>query len=102
MDAIQGLGCCVCARLGFSGTPGEVHHLIGLSGHRIGHLATICLCSPGHHRNGDGKLKISRHPTRARFEDAYGTEAELLEWSKKAVRNFSNHNRSGNHDRQRR
>ncbi len=84
VDAILQIGCCVCARLGYPGTPGEVHHLLR-GGRRIGHLHTILLCSPGHHRNGDGVTKISRHPTKPRFEAAYGTELELLEWTRAKV-----------------
>lgn len=45
---------------------------------RIGHLSTLPLCA-GHHRDGAGRPGlIARHPWRARFEDRYGTEAELL------------------------
>ena len=47
-------------------------------GRRIDHLHTLPLCSPGHHRYGDGEIKISRHPWKSQFETAYGTEAELL------------------------
>lgn len=83
-DAILQLGCCVCARLGFGRTPAEVHHILR-GGRRIGHLDTIPLCSPGHHRNGDGGQKISRHPFRRRFEAAYGTEQELLAWTREQV-----------------
>ena len=85
MQDILRLGCCVCYRMGFAETPGEVHHLLDEGHRRIGHLATICLCSPGHHRNGDGRVKTSRHPDKERFERLYGTEEELLEWSRKKV-----------------
>ena len=84
MDAVARMGCCVCLREHGQPTPAEVHHLLS-GGRRIGHKYTIGLCSPGHHRNGDGIQKISRHPNRARFEAAYGTEAELLEWTRARV-----------------
>lgn len=84
MDSISRMGCCVCLRLGFGPTPAEVHHIL-LGGRRISHRDTIPLCSPGHHRNGDGASKISRHPSKARFETAYGTEAELLDWTRQQV-----------------
>ena len=71
------IGCICCLEQGHPGTPAEVHHLLS-GGRRMGHLFTIPLCAPGHHRYGDGVQKISRHPYKARFEAAYGTEAELL------------------------
>lgn len=78
MDAITELGCIVCRLFEDApGTPGEVHHL-KRGGRRIGHLASICLCAPGHHRQSTTPRKISRHPDQAAFERAYGTEAELL------------------------
>lgn len=77
MDAITQIGCIVCYILGHPGTPGCPHHMLDAGGRRIGHLSTICLCDPGHHQNG-GALKISRHPNKARFEAAYGSEESLL------------------------
>jgi hypothetical protein len=84
MDAITAIGCIVCLLAGHPGTPGAVHHLLR-AGRRIGHMHTICLCDPGHHQGGDQVQKISRHPNKARFEAAYGTEAELLEASLQLV-----------------
>lgn len=78
MDMITQIGCIVCYILGHPGTPGVPHHMLDEGGRRIGHTSTICLCDPGHHQNG-GKLKISRHPNKARFEQAYGTEESLLD-----------------------
>jgi hypothetical protein len=83
VDAISQLGCCVCAMQGHENTPAEIHHML-CGGRRIDHLHSIPLCT-GHHRNGDGKLKIGRHPTKARFEFEYGKEVELLEWTRRAV-----------------
>jgi hypothetical protein len=77
-EAIVQIGCIACiVSTGIYGTPGAVHHLLS-GGRRIGHLETICLCDPGHHQRSPTDLKISRHPFKARFEEAYGTEQELL------------------------
>lgn len=84
MGRITQLGCIVCALRGHLGTPAAIHHILH-AGRRISHLHTIPLCDPGHHQNGDGVIKVSRHPTKARFEDEYGTEAELLEATKALV-----------------
>jgi len=81
LDAICRLGCCVCLREGRGATPGEPHHLL-IGSRRIGDLNTIPLCQT-HHRSG---LKtqdfVSRHPWRTEFERRYGTERELLDWTR--------------------
>lgn len=85
MDAITRLGCIACILSGSWRTPGVPHHLLS-GGRRIGHLSTICLCDPGHHQNAAiGSWKISRHPNKARFEAAYGTEEELLAKTRELV-----------------
>lgn len=85
MDAITRLGCIVCLTLERVRTPAVPHHLLR-GGRRIGHLATIPLCDPGHHQYPQpGSGKIARHPTKARFEAAYGTEAELLKRTRELV-----------------
>jgi len=76
MDKVQQLGCIVCAKLGFSDVPAEIHHTKGKTV-KDAHLYVLPLC-PSHHRFGGHKEPISRHPYKKRFEDAYGTEAELL------------------------
>jgi hypothetical protein len=89
MDAITQLGCIVCHLQGRGYVPCDVHHMLS-GGRRIGHLATIGLCSPGHHRNAQAWTgEVSRHPTKAQFEERYGTEEELLQKTKQllAVRN---------------
>lgn len=87
MDCIVQIGCLVCLLFeNAPETPGCPHHLLTDGGRRRGHLDTICLCDPGHHQNAPaGTGKISRHPNKARFEQAYGTEEELLVKSRKLV-----------------
>lgn len=77
MKKVAAFGCIVCWLHHGARTPGAVHHLIQ-GGRRMGHLYTINLCDPGHHQNSPTPAKISRHPNKARFEQAYGTEMELL------------------------
>ena len=84
MDAISRLGCICCHLQGFPGTPAEIHHILR-GGRRIGHLHTLPLCAPGHHRYGDGVIKISRHPWKSQFEQAYGLETELLKKTQRLV-----------------
>lgn len=77
MDKVQQLGCIVCANRGFPDVPAEIHHTKGKTV-KDAHLYVLPLC-PSHHRYGGHIEPISRHPYKKRFEDAYGTEAELLE-----------------------
>ena len=76
MDKVQQLGCIVCANRGYPNVPAEIHHTRGKTV-KDAHLYVIPLC-PSHHRYGGHTEPISRHPYKKRFEDAYGTEAELL------------------------
>lgn len=79
MDQVATFGCIVCWLQYGVRKPCAVHHILA-GGRRMGHLYTIGLCDPGHHQGGaDTGPFISRHPWKARFEDAYGTELALLE-----------------------
>jgi hypothetical protein len=77
MASVAALGCIVCRRQGRGFVPCAVHHIIE-GGRRVGHMSTIGLCDPGHHQNSPDPAQISRHPNKARFVAAYGTEYELL------------------------
>lgn len=84
MHAITEIGCVVCLLFYCAPrTPGAVHHLLR-GGRRIGHLSTICLCDPGHHQNAPAG-KISRHPNKSAFEQAYGSEETLLKKTRELV-----------------
>lgn len=77
MDWIVAYGCIACHLDGLGHTPPAVHHILRGS-QRIGHLFTLPLCDPGHHQGGQERGMVSRHPWKARFEERYGTEMELL------------------------
>lgn len=76
MAQVAALGCLLCRRLGYHGTPAEVHHIrtgTGV-GRRAADTETIPLC-PEHHRGATGLHGMGRKA----FERAYGvTELELL------------------------
>ncbi len=87
MNAVRELGCAVCARLGHGYRQAEVHHILNGS-RRISHLHTIPLCAPGHHRYGSLNTNppmISRHPWKRRFEEAYGSETDILSWTRERL-----------------
>lgn len=78
MDWIVAYGCICCRVMGHAPRPTAVHHMLR-GGVRLGHLFTLPLCDPGHHQGGEQFGLISRHPNKAAFEKAFGTEAELFD-----------------------
>lgn len=82
MGVVAGLCCIVCRNLGYGESPAEVHHVRFLAGggQRAGHRDTIPLC-PLHHR--EGGYGIAFHAGPAEFQRRYGTEAELLEQTRR-------------------
>lgn len=84
MDAVTAIGCIVCREHLAEYTPAEIHHIEGKTKPGA-HFKTIPLCFL-HHRSGqDTHLFTSRHPYKKRFQQRYGTEAELLERVKELV-----------------
>jgi len=55
MSKVADLGCAVCRRLGYEGTPAELHHpRAGTgAGRRASNMSVIPLC-PEHHRGATG------------------------------------------------
>lgn len=76
MARVADLGCVVCRMLGLGCVPAEIHHIEGKT-KKGSHMKVLPLCFE-HHRRGGDKEPISRHPYKKRFENAYGTEEELL------------------------
>lgn len=84
MAKISEFGCIVCYYRGVKNRrPAAVHHILE-NGRRKGHLYTIPLCDPGHHKNPP-KGHVARHPDKARFEAKYGTEENLLQLTRELV-----------------
>lgn len=75
LSEVASLGCSVCRRLGFLGTPAEIHHIrAGQGWGRSSHFNAIPLC-PEHHRGRTGVHGLGTK----RFVKQYGfTEQELL------------------------
>lgn len=77
MGRVAELGCAVCRRMGYPGTPAEIHHLRAGTGagRRSSHMDVLPLCVE-HHR---GKTGIHGMGTKA-FVRHYGiTEQELVD-----------------------
>jgi hypothetical protein len=77
MSAVAELGCSVCRRMGYPGTPAELHHPragVG-AGRRSSNWDVIPLC-PEHHRGNTGVHGLGTKG----FPKYWGfTEADLLE-----------------------
>lgn len=84
LDAIVAFGCVACWLDKQPPRPTAVHHILR-GGLRMGHLHSLPLCHPGHHIDGHQFGLISRHPWKTRFEERYGTEAELLAMLRKEL-----------------
>jgi hypothetical protein len=76
LSKVADIGCIICYRAGYPGTPAEIHHIRGLGlgmGVRNSHYNVIGLC-PEHHRGNTGYHGLGRKA----FERSYGiTEQEL-------------------------
>jgi hypothetical protein len=85
LSKVANLGCIICTRLGFAGTPAEIHHVRGLGlgmGVRSSHYDTLPLC-PVHHR---GSTTGYHGLGRKAFERQYEvTETQLLEQVKEML-----------------
>ena len=83
LDAIVAHGCIVCHRELNVFTEASPHHMDGKVKPGA-HLKTIPLCARHHQIPGQGY--VSRHgDSKTRFEAAYGSELELLEFLKHAL-----------------
>jgi len=76
IESIVEYGCVVCRNEG-KHTPPQVHHINGSKKEGC-HFDTIPLCYYHHQGHNDDSAYTSRHPFKARFEERYGTDLELL------------------------
>jgi len=82
MADVQELGCIVCRKMYGHFRDAEIHHLVDK---KRDHFRVLPLCME-HHRGGkDSGYFISRHPYKARFEKAYGSEQSLLKLVKERL-----------------
>jgi hypothetical protein len=84
LSKVANLGCIICTRLGFAGTPAEIHHVRGLGlgmGVRSSHYDTLPLCSE-HHRGNTGYHGMGRKAFERQYEV---TETQLLEQVKEML-----------------
>lgn len=78
MSKVAELGCIICYRMGYEGSPAELHHIkehTGM-GKRSSHFEVIPLC-PMHHRSSDAAYHVSP----ASFTAKWGTQRDLLNFT---------------------
>ena len=80
------LGCIVCRMSWYGHTPAELHHPRSGQGmsQRASNRDVIPLC-PAHHRGTMHPAVPSIHLDKAKFERLFGTESELVEFTKREV-----------------
>lgn len=70
-------GCIACRKDGWVNTQISIHHIDGRTKPGA-HSRVLPLCA-GHHQDGTGiPGLIAVHPWKARFEDRYGKQDDLL------------------------
>ena len=78
-------GCVVCQKFDGIYTPPAIHHIDGKTKPGC-HDLTIPLCHPHHQMSSNDGQWVSRHGDgRAAFEEAYGNESELLEYTNEMI-----------------
>lgn len=78
---LAALGCIACRLDGTHNPIVSIHHIDGRTKPGA-HRKVLPLCA-GHHQDGTGRPGlIAVHPWKARFEQRYGTQLELLEYCK--------------------
>lgn len=77
-DRIASLGCIACLLDGRQNPVVSIHHIDGRTKPEA-HRQVLPLCA-GHHQDGTGAPGlIAVHPYKARFEERYGKQSDLLE-----------------------
>ncbi|SFQ46300.1 Recombination enhancement, RecA-dependent nuclease [Geopseudomonas sagittaria] len=86
LSRVQSLGCMACRQIGYRDTPAEIHHpRAGAgAGRKASHFDAIPLC-PAHHRGINHPLTPSIHLDKRAFIARFGTEAELLEQTRRLI-----------------
>jgi hypothetical protein len=90
LSKVADIGCILCYRAGYSGTPAEIHHIRGLGlgmGVRNSHYNALPLC-PEHHRGNTGYHGLGRKA----FERKYGVTEQELQLQVKELLNEEDEN----------
>lgn len=75
---VASFGCIACEKIGFYGTPAEIHHVRFKSGaaQRASHYDVLPLCAHHHRLGGYGE---AFHAGPSEWQRKFGTEKDLLD-----------------------
>lgn len=76
-DRVAALGCIACRKDGITNPWVSIHHCDGRTKPGA-HMRVLPLCGP-HHQTG-GQEAPAIHPWKARFQEKYGSQADLLSY----------------------
>ena len=79
---IADMGCAVCHKNGIF-TPAEIHHPYGRT--KDGNQKTYGLCFYHHREGSNCEEYVSRHPWLTEFEERYGSEESLIEYTNNII-----------------
>jgi hypothetical protein len=81
---LHNLGCVVCLKLGYGYSEPHIHHIRHGAGmaQKSDYTNAIPLC-PNHHQNGG--YGVALHAGQQAFESHYGTEEDLLAFTKRIL-----------------
>ena len=82
-NKLANFGCVACLKDGFYNSWVSIHHIDGRTKPGA-HMLVLPLCGPHHQDSGDPRF-IAVHPWKARFEEKYGKQMDLLAEIKKAL-----------------
>lgn len=79
-DKLAQVGCIACLKDGVQNLHVSIHHIDGRT-KQGAHKLVLPLCA-GHHQDGTGAPGlVAVHPWKARFEQLYGSQRELLAYA---------------------
>lgn len=76
------LGCIACLKDGHYNPHVSIHHVDGRTKPGC-HLLVLPLCGPHHQDDGSGAVAV--HPWKARFEQRYGAQLDLVAECRKLI-----------------
>jgi hypothetical protein len=83
-NKLADIGCIACRQDGVFNPWVSIHHIDGRTKDGA-HWKVLPLCAP-HHQQDDASGVWAVHPYKARFEQEYGTQEELLEECKQILK----------------
>jgi len=81
-DKVASYGCIACRKDGIENLWVSIHHCDGRTKPGA-QMKVLALCGPHHQTGGEDAPAI--HPYKAQFQAKYGTQADLLAWTREKL-----------------